>query len=729
MHRIRSYRAYLQQYGLRRCLFRFRHNLRRRLGLLKRQFPVWDWSDRPLGHWLGASVPQQPEAYRAFREQSASRFFFPLGRPPRPDPEWTAGAAREAQDLLAGRMRYFSRLAGEVGYPEPSWFVNPFTGHHTSAQRHWAEQGVYDPATGDIKFYWEPSRFCWAYALVRAYAPERDNRYAEAFWRILESWMGANPPNMGPNWNSGQEVAIRTLACVFALQAFWHSPATTDQRIAKAVTMLAASAERIAGKIDFARAQMGNHATSEAAGIYTVGVLFPELAGAGQWRELGRWVLEDEVRRFNWEDGSYTQHSMNYQRLMLHAYLWCLRLGELNGEQFSDLLVERLNSSWEFLYQLQDAATGRTPNYGPNDGALMLPLSGCDYLDYRPIINSMHYLLQRRRLYGNGPWQEDLLWLFGGEALEAPVESFERPSRDFPVGGYYTLRGRQSWGMTRCHSYRSRPNQSDALHLDLWWQGVNVLRDSGTFSYFDPLGHWNQYFRSTSAHNTVVLGRESQMVQGPHLRWHSVLRARTIRHLCRGTLELWQGEHYGYRRLRCRATHRRTVCRLDDAYWLVVDDVLGRGTPRTELFWHLPDLPYTREGDAVCLETDAGPASLFVWASAAGEDPLVGKGLEDPTRLGWQSLYYGERTPTPAVCLACEAPLPVRFATLLGLGRRPGITESDLSSAMAWSDEAGGGRVELSAPDLKNDRVVRSIRLGADMEWKPADGAAALTVC
>ena len=236
MHRIKSYRAYLQQYGLRRCLFRFRHNLRRRLGLLKRQFPVWDWSDRPLGHWLGASAPQQPEAYRAFREQSASRFFFPLGRPPRPDPEWTAGAAREAQDLLAGRMRYFSRLAGEVGYPEPSWFVNPFTEHHTSAQRHWAEQGVYDPATGDIKYYWEPSRFCWAYALVRAYAPERDNRYAEAFWRILESWMAANPPNMGPNWSSGQEGAIRTLACVFALQAFWNSPATTALRRSPAIT-------------------------------------------------------------------------------------------------------------------------------------------------------------------------------------------------------------------------------------------------------------------------------------------------------------------------------------------------------------------------------------------------------------------------------------------------------------------------------------------------------------
>jgi hypothetical protein len=71
----------------------------------------------------------------------------------------------------------------------------------------------------------------------------------------------------------------------------------------------------------------------------------------------------------------------------------------------------------------------------------------------------------------------------------------------------------------------------------------------------------------------------------------------------------------------------------------------------------------------------------------------------------------------------------VRFVTLLGLGRRPDITQSDLSSAMAWSDEAGGGRVELSAPDLEDDRVVRSIRLGADTEWKPADGPDALTVC
>ena len=35
----------------------------------------------------------------------------------------------------------------------------------------------------------------------------------------------------------------------------------------------------------------------------------------------------------------------------------------------------------------------------------------------------------------------------------------------------------------RCCSYRDRPYQSDNLHIDIWIDGINFLRDSGTFMY------------------------------------------------------------------------------------------------------------------------------------------------------------------------------------------------------------------------------------------------------
>ena len=411
--KIRQHWALVQQYGLKRCLYRFSHDLRQRGGRLKRRFPVWAWEDRPLSSWVRGGVPTDARGYREYRQKHARGFFFPAGRPPKPREEWQEQAIQQADAILNGRFPYFSRLTGELGFPDPDWFVNPFTGQRSPPDRHWCDRECFQASAGDIKYIWEPSRFCWVYSLVRAYAATGNEKYPEAFWTLLDSWMAANPPQMGPNWQCGQEVSLRVLACTFAMHAFWASSTTTDRRLARLVVLLAGSAERIAGNINFARAQMGNHATSEATGLYTIGMMLPELKDAERWRRRGAWVLEDEVKHFNWTDGSYTQHSMNYQRLMLHGYLWAMRLAQLNGEPFSPRTTDRLRSSYEFLYQLQDEAVGRLPNYGPNDGALILPLSNCDYLDYRPILKSMCFLLDQRRLYGSGPWDEDLLWLLG----------------------------------------------------------------------------------------------------------------------------------------------------------------------------------------------------------------------------------------------------------------------------------------------------------------------------
>jgi len=711
----------LRQYGLRRGLFRLSYDLRRQTGLLKRRLPAWRWQDRPLATWLDPSVAAEPEAYRAYRDRAAPAFFFEAGRPPAVPGDWTRDAVEDADAVLAGRFRYFSDQVVRLGYPDPDWLLNPLTGRRASADRHWTEVATHDPAIGDIKFVWEPSRFAWAYALVRAYASTGDERYPEAFWRLLASWMAANPPQRGPNWYCGQEIAIRAMACVFALYAFWGSEASTPARVADLVVLLAASCDRIVPNINYARAQMGNHAVSEAAGLYTVGLLWPELRGAGRWRRLGRWVLEDEARRFNWADGSYTQHSMNYQRLMLHDYLWCLRLADLHGEAFSDRTRDRLRASYAFLYQHQDSATGRVPNYGPNDGALILPLNGCDYLDYRPVLGAMHTLLAGERLYETGPWVEDLVWLFGPEALETPHRLLPRGSRDFSVGGYHTLRGKASWAMVRCHTYRNRPNQADMLHLDLWWRGRNLLRDSGSYLYFDPDEGWDRYFVSTAAHNTVQVAGEDQMVKGPRFQWHSLVASRWFGHWRHGSMELWQGEHDGYRRLPCRAVHRRTVCRLGEAYWLIVDDVLGRGRERVRLLWHLADVPAELVGETVRLEPEAGPAELAVWSTAAVHRRLE-RGLANDERLGWQALSYGRRTPAPALCAEAEGPLPVRFVTLLNLAGGPlEVAEFDPLGRIAWTADGWSEASVLLVPPAEGPRVVGALSFAPDGEWTPPD--------
>ena len=45
----------------------------------------------------------------------------------------------------------------------------------------------------------------------------------------------------------------------------------------------------------------------------------------------------------------------------------------------------------EFLFQMMEPSNGRLPLYGNNDGAYVLPLSECDFTDYRPAIQSTHF--------------------------------------------------------------------------------------------------------------------------------------------------------------------------------------------------------------------------------------------------------------------------------------------------------------------------------------------------
>lgn len=691
---LQQVRALLQQYGLWRCAYRVQYDFRRRAGWLKVRFPAWAWDDRPLGDWLKSGVPAEPGAYVEYRNRDPrSRvFFFPLGKPPTGVGFPSAHVVSVAEALEENRFLYFGHTFGRLGQDEPDWFLSPFSGVRDGRRVHWCDLSDFDAGRGDIKLLWEPSRCTWVYALARAFGRTGDSRFPATFWRLVESWVAANPPEIGVHWLCGQEISIRVLALILGLHAFWNCPATTPDRVARLVVLLAASAQRVARNIHYARIQMGNHATSEAAALYTVGLLFPELRAAERWKRLGRAVLEDEARQSNWTDGSYTQHSVNYQRLMLETYTWCLGLAQRHGERFSDLLHARLQASYRFLYQLQDDTDGRLPNYGANDGAHLLPLSECDYLDYRPTLGALHFWYEQTLLYGSGPWEENLVWLYGDSARERPREKRPRTSQRFGVGGYDTLRGKETWGFVRCHSYRTRPSQADMLHLDLWWRGLNLLRDSGSGTYYDPQGRWHEYFMSTAAHNTVAVGGEDQMVKGPRFRWFTLAGSRFLGRWQSGDCELWQGEHHGYRRRPTNVIHRRTVCRLSETAWVVVDDVLGSGQESLEVLWQLAPGAWALEGDTVRWSTPVGEVVLMV-AAEVSHTSEVANGQEKPRRLGWRSLYYGERTPAPTFRMSARAELPCRFVSVLCLERVEAL--QCRGDVVAWAEVRGEGITEI----------------------------------
>ncbi|HVU11202.1 MAG TPA: alginate lyase family protein, partial [Phototrophicaceae bacterium] len=375
-----------------------------------------------------------------------------------------------------------------------------------------------------------------------------------------------------------------------------------------------------------------------------------------RWRDHGQAILEQEAARQFYDDGTYSMHALNYQRSVLQTYLFALRLGEVNNRRFSDTVYQRVARSAEFLFQLVDPKTGFVPAYGSNDGSLLLPLNDCDFNDFRPALQLALYLTRRTRLFPSGCWDEDIAWFYGDTPFQTAAPP-EQASASFPVGGYYVLRDQQSYTLIHCAHYQDRPNHSDQLHVDVWWRGVNVACDAGTYHYHAP-APWDNGLALASVHNTVMVDEREPMTRLSRFTWVDWAQGQGQRRRTENKVEIWEGFHRGYAPI----IHRRSVARLGDDTWLIVDRLAGTSLHRYRLHWLLSSYPYELDGKTIQLQTPAGAYACTVASDSADATLSVMQGDEQSTR-GWRSRYYGQREPALSAALVAQA-ASVTFYTL-----------------------------------------------------------------
>ncbi|MBI4732869.1 MAG: alginate lyase family protein [Chloroflexi bacterium] len=601
--------------------------------------------------------------------------------PSRADLETVLGAdgksalLAEADEIVGGKARLFGAEPVELVLALPGKLA-----HWTAYETGKVPLPINQLPISDIKFLWEPARFGWAFTLGRAYHLTGDERYAETFWRNFEIFTDANPPCLGPHWMSGQEVALRLMAFVWAAQAFDAAPASTPERKRRLAVSVAAHAARIPPTLVYARAQHNNHLLTEVAGLFTAGLALPDHPDAPRWRGLGwRWLnhgLQSQIDSY----GEYSQHSTNYHRLILQVVLWTNALArkfDLRGSPGSSTgrwprqTMEAVGRSVHWLLSLMDSESGRTPNLGANDGAYIFPLTVLPFADYRPVLHAaarafLDYDLPR------GPWDEMALW-FGVQVLGPKTLELPRYLGD-------QLYGKQSWAYFRTAQYTSRPSHADQLHLDLWWRGLNVAQDAGTYLYNAP-APWNNSLTTAFVHNTLTVNGRDQMRRAGrflYLDWVNAYR-RGLPVEESGELQRVRGRYRGggYR-------HTRIVSVFEDDRWRVVDELLplrmfGQNRPLTaRLHWLLPDWEWKIVKSEskfvirlkslfgwVTIGMDSRPPvtnnELQISLVRAGE-LLLGSAPSDPTR-GWTSPTYGVKIPALSLAIIAESPGEIVFST------------------------------------------------------------------
>jgi hypothetical protein len=670
-------------FGVRDGMLRLEYELQRGSGLMSwrmRSVQGWDsWDLKRIAPGVRA------EEICAARRDGTRRFVFADARSLGPSIreiigiDGEASIAAEAQRILSGNLPFFGQLSFPCEFP-PQWFRNPATGQSVSPQQRWTQMRFASPAYGDLKFILEPSRFLFVYPLVRAYALNGDERFPQAFWNAIEDWARQSPPMAGPLWICGQESSLRILAWSFALHAFINSPATTDERVALLVSMIAAHAWRTAQTLGYARSQRSNHLVSEAVGLWTTGVLYPELREAQIWQNLGAHLLQEAVLDQITPEGVSQQYSFNYQRMILHLLLWTLRLAEIHQVPLPKEIRERAQTAFEFMRAWVDPESGHAPNYGSDDGSMIFPLALSAYRDFRPLLQLGAAVLERPAL-PPGPWNEAALWFgtkFGAKFGPKPaVMEPTTPSAPAETG-YFRLGDSRSWALIRAGRYTRRPFQADQLHVDLWWRGINLARDAGTYLYNGP-PPWNNGLARTAVHNTVTIDHHDQMRRAGRFLWVDWAQA-SGRSSCSPGLaydDRFEGEHDGYKRLGVK--HRRAVQWLAGSGWVIIDDIEGTGVHDVRLHWLAADFPYEISGAPFQVEFTVDKSricwSVFTNASAsasvirAGNQAWAQAGKDSDTEiadtqlLGWESPTYGDLQPAVSLLYETRSQLPVRFVT------------------------------------------------------------------
>lgn len=629
---------------------------KRRVGCFERKSPCLNDYESSLLEFLNNESFCLAENYLDYRKEKAEKFIFNVcdfKSYQSKFKQWDGpnnSPVEESELILAGELKFFEHRWEKTGFP-PNWFRNPITGALADRTCHWSKLG--DFGYGDIKVIWEPNRFAFAFTLVRAFARTNDDRYAEAFWGAVEDWQQQNQPNCGVNWKCGQEAALRVMAFIFALNAFIESKVTTPDRVELMASLLHSHGMRIESNISYALSQYNNHGISEAVGLWTLGLVFPEFKDSQRWREKGRRLLIKQTKDLIYCDGSFSQHSINYHRVMLHDLLWAIRLGEINNESLPKAIIDKTIVAGKWLEKMIVGTNGEAPNYGSNDGALLFPLTSCDCQDFRPVVQAIARLDPNNDLpFSSGPWDEESLWFYGMSCLKKD-QSEKKENREFSAeqGGYFKFINNDSSLFVRCpKTFRHRPGQADLLHVDLWWKGENVALDPGTYSY-NQAPPWDNGLTRTSVHNTVTVDGMDQSDRYGRFLMLPWPKGRVNRqmHSDDRNVYYWEAEHDGYQRLKVSAIHRRGIIRLPNDCWAVVDTVISKKNYPWEVHWLFPDVPYQIQEISgkikrMKLEMQNGTYSACYLSLNPKLNLDVARADKKSVR-GWRSRYYSAKEP------------------------------------------------------------------------------------
>jgi hypothetical protein len=540
------------------------------------------------------------------------------------------------------------------------WHIDPVHGKRAPQRMFYRVHYLDFEEAGDSKITWELNRHQHFLTLAKAYRLTGNARFADELLRQWRNWQADNPYPVGINWASSLEAAFRSLSWIWSYQLLEGSPDLPDFRDEwlRGLALHGRHIERYLSTYF----SPNTHLLGEGVGLFFLGVLCPELAGAERWKSRGWEIILRESERQVRADGFHFEQSTYYHVYALDFFLHSAVLASINNIPIPNSLEQTMQKMLTALCLL--GRCGMPARFGDDDGGRL----------FDPRRNHSEHLLDPLAtgaiLFQRGDLKsladglrEETIWLLGEEG----VRRWDRlESHPFPINstalensGLYLFataepvaqlvldagpQGAQSAG----HGH------ADALSICLQ-SHAPLLIDPGTCQYVEEGGD-RSLFRGTAMHNTLrVDGADQSETAGP-FSWKRLTQTKAEQWLQGPSFDLLVASHDGYQRLPQPVTHRRWVLSLKNGLYLVRDLIEGRGRHRLDISWHLgPDL--LPAGQNLFRVKDKPQGLALV--------PAQGHGwTEEVNKEAWSPLY-GQKAPTTMLNFGTTTDTPAEFALVL----------------------------------------------------------------
>jgi hypothetical protein len=499
--------------------------------------------------------------------------------------------------------------------------------------------------------------------------------------------MDQNPPKLGINWASSLEIAFRSISWLWALQFFAGSPALSADVLLRLAKFLYLNASHLETYLS-TYFSPNTHLTGEALGLFYIGLLLPQFADAARWRDLGLEILTAQLPRHVQADGVYFEQSSYYHRYTTDFYIHLAVLLLRNDMALPAELEPRLELLLDHLMHIT-RPDGTTPLFGDDDGGRLVMLDDRRGNDFRAALATGAVLLERGSYkFVAGEAAEETLWLLGVEGLrafdEVEARAPEKQSVAFADGGYHVMR--DGWsatsnyllfdcgphGMANCgHAH------ADALAIEVAANGCTVLVDPGTFTYTGSR-ELRDWFRSSAAHNTVTVDRESSSVPADTFSWKTRTSAERLAWIEHERFTYVAGRHSGYEQMAKPGTHTRSILFLKHDYWIVCDRLELNGKHEVDQWFHF--------------DSAAALDRLRIESFAKNGATSAENGAWQ-TEEGWVSHCYGEKAPAPVRVFSATAAGDFEIVTfLLPQFGNPRMAQIDVTGGRGFELQNSGAR-------------------------------------